>query len=119
MLPVRTSVQLVDNTKPTMTNVRAIGDKQVEVSFDEPIQLIGSEQQAAGNFTVKVDGQSISVVRVTEIADETRLVLHLADVFNVNGTIEVESHATANNNFYVFDQAEPPNALRSMTLESN
>ena len=119
MLPVRTSVQLVDNTKPTMTNVRAIGDKQVEVSFDEPIQLIGSEQQAAGNFTVKVDGQSISVVRVTEIADETRLVLHLADVFNVNGTIEVEAHATANNNFYVFDQAEPPNALRSMTLESN
>ena len=113
MLPVKDAVQLVDNTKPTVSSVKVIGSKQVELTLDELVKGTGAGTPAAivaanakNNFTVTVNGQVLAVTDVKFGTTRNKLVLEVSQDFTVAGAkVSVKVAKDVNGKIFIKDEA--------------
>ena len=80
MLPVKTAVQLQDNTAPSVKAVKAIGSKQIELTLDENVKV---EADAHKNFEVTVNGQKYEVVGAKAGTSANKAVLETSANFTL------------------------------------
>ncbi|EQB88387.1 hypothetical protein J2Z44_000956 [Clostridium punense] len=121
MLPVRDSVALVDNTRPVLNNVKIIGDKQLEITFDEVVNIDSADlAKAVNNFAVTVNnGETRTVSTVTKVNNEpNKLILTLADTFDIAKIAKVTVKKDVNGNIYVTDTSDLKNVMAEVTVSS-
>jgi trimeric autotransporter adhesin len=119
MLPITKNIALMDNTKPTLKNVRVIGSKQIEVTFDEAIQVT-DRLLARGNFKVLINGQHLEVADVSKFMDQRKLMLTLTQDFNMEDVnVVVETRKDQNGKIHISDVATPGNYMRETMVVFN
>lgn len=95
MLPVKTEVRLVDNTPPKPVQLKIIGSKQLELTFDEQVLVDGNEiddiNVAIGNLIAQIGNHIYVIESITRPADGNlkKLIITVTQDFETVGKATV------------------------------
>ncbi|MHB9094886.1 MAG: hypothetical protein ACYC21_09440 [Eubacteriales bacterium] len=112
MTKVETVVELIDNTRPVLVDAKVTGQRQIQLTFDEPLEYLvdpevsADKQSAAKNFKVVAGDQNITVLEaVLPIGFNTdrQVVLNLGTDIPDNGAITVQIVEDQNGNILIQD----------------
>lgn len=115
MAPVSTQVALLDNTCPVAIEAKLMGQRQLLLTFDEPVAYRegANKTAAAKNFKVMIgDTQSTVLEAVVEDGERT-VTLNLGTDITDTGVITVQVMENESGNILIIDTAKNKNPLNS------
>jgi hypothetical protein len=124
MTPVETVVRLRDNYRPVVTSAVVTGDRQIKLTFNEPIRyhvdpaMHADPHSTANNFLVRIGDAAWTVdtaVLPSGMDNDREIILNLGNVIPATGRITVEIVKDQNNNILVIDLSTNKNPMKEAT----
>ncbi len=121
MTPVETVVRLHDNYRPVVVDAVVTGDRQIKLTFNEPIQyhvdpeVDADPHSTANNFLVEIGGvkYTVDTAVLPVVSDNDReIILNLGNVIPETGSITVEIVDDQNGNILVIDLSTNKNPMK-------
>jgi len=126
MTPVETVVGLRDNYRPVVVEAKVQGDRQILLTFNEPIRYnvdvapLPDEISTAKNFKVMINGMQYTVLTAVlsvggDENNKREIILNLGNDIPAAGDITVQIVPDQNQNILVIDKSENKNPLKAAT----
>lgn len=115
MTEVITQVALLDNTRPISIEEVVSGQRQIIMTFDEPLYFRegANEFTAAKNFEVTFNDSVVTVLKATVVDGERTVTLDLGSDIPDTGDITIQVIEDANGNINIIDESQNKNPLNS------
>ncbi|AGL03685.1 SwmB domain-containing protein [Desulfoscipio gibsoniae] len=113
MTKVNTEVALLDNTRPVSIKTRSVCQRQIIMTFDEPLNFRenANEVTAAKNFKVKIGSSTITILKAAVVNGKRTVTLDLGSDLPDAGDITIKVVADANGNINIIDASQNKNPL--------
>lgn len=131
MTPVTTVIAVLDNYRPVVIDAKATGQRQIVLTFNEPLQyLVDSSPEpdqfsAANNFKVTCNGVELTVLEAVlpelllgghnNVPSDRELTLNLGSNIPDTGDLKVEIVKDQNGNLLLIDMSENRNPMKLAT----
>lgn len=129
MTEVRTVVAVLDNYRPVVTDARMTGQRQIVLTFNEPLlyladsSVTADQYSAAKNFKVTVNGIPLTVLEAVlpigglsfNTPSDRELTLNLGSDIPDTGDLKVEIVKDQNGNILLIDKSQNRNPMKLAT----